>query len=242
MGLFDKLKQTVEDVPRAVPAASEQTTEVVFPKLPDTLEAFKALPQAQLSTPSDTAALTVLAQCFYPENAELSLQMLGFLKGPQPLSAYEKQFIRDRFMGKDYVPRSYFTGAVPANDYTPAEPYTIKVSENPYSYSEQGYAKLYLQSGGAAGLSPAQFSLPDFSVTAEAASHYYFDKQTKDLTLSGTFTFDNDDLWDALPEGCTPGDITHLTLSTGANVTFTEPLKIDLYYLENIDLVAQQSI
>ena len=40
MGLFDKLKQTVEDVPRAVPAASEQTTEVVFPKLPDTLEAF----------------------------------------------------------------------------------------------------------------------------------------------------------------------------------------------------------
>ena len=149
MGLFDKLKQTVEDVPRAVPAASEQTTEVVFPKLPDTLEAFKALPQAQLSTPSDTAALTVLALCFYPENAELSLQMLGFLKGPQPLSAYEKQFIRDRFMGKDYVPRSYFTGAVPANDYTPAEPYTIKVSENPYSYSEQGYAKLYLHSGGA---------------------------------------------------------------------------------------------
>lgn len=80
MGLFDKLKQTVEDVPRAVPAASEQTTEVVFPKLPDTLEVFKALPQAQLSTPSDTAALTVLALCFYPENAELSLQMLGFLQ------------------------------------------------------------------------------------------------------------------------------------------------------------------
>ena len=77
MGLFDKLKQTVEDVPRAVPAASEQTTEVVFPKLPDTLEAFKTFPQAQLSTPSDTAALTVLALYFYPENAELYLQSGG---------------------------------------------------------------------------------------------------------------------------------------------------------------------
>ena len=73
MGLFDKLKQTVEDVPRAVPAASEQTTEVVFPKLPDTLEAFKALPQAQLSTPSDTAALTVLALCFYPQDLDMAL-------------------------------------------------------------------------------------------------------------------------------------------------------------------------
>lgn len=99
--------------------------------------------------------------------------------------------------------------------------------------------------GGAAGLSPAQFSLPDFSVTAEAASkHYYLDTSMTPATmkLSGTLTFDLDDLWDALPDGWTPGDITHLTLNTGANVTFTEPLKIDLYYLENIDLVAQQSI
>ena len=74
----------------------------------------------------------------------------SFLRGPRPLSGVDKQFIRDRFMdGKDYIPRSYFKGATPQNDYTPVEPYGIKVSENPYSYTNQGYAKLFLTSGGA---------------------------------------------------------------------------------------------
>lgn len=92
--------------------------------------------------------------------------------------------------------------------------------------------------GGAAGLSPAQFSLPDFSVTAEAAStHYYLDTSMTPATLklSGTFTFDYDDLWDALPDGWTPNSITAMKLSTGANVTFTEPLQNDMSYLEDID-------
>lgn len=150
MGLFDKLKQATESVARdAVQTVSNKSVDVQFAKLPDTLDEFKALPQAQLATPFDTAAMTVLALCFYPQNAELSLQMLGYLKGPQPLSEHDKQFIRDRFRDKDYVPRSYFVGATPQNDYTPAEPYTVKVSENPYSYQEQGYAKLFIQSGGA---------------------------------------------------------------------------------------------
>lgn len=147
MGLFDDLKQPVSG---AAPAqGSNRTVAVTFPKLPDTLEEFKALPQAQLATPFDTAALTVLALCFYPKDAALSLAMLDVLKGPKPLSAYDKQFIRDRFADKDYVPRSYFSGATPQNNYVPAEPYTVSVSENPYSYQEQGYAKLFLQSGGA---------------------------------------------------------------------------------------------
>ena len=150
MGLFDNLKAAAP-APQGTPAggAGNRTESVTFAKLPETLEEFQAMPQAQLQSPFDTAAMTVLALCFYPENPALSLDMLNFLKGPQPLSAYEKQFIRDRFADKDYVPRSYFNGATPQNDYLPAEPYTIRVSENPYSYQDQGYAKLYLQSGGA---------------------------------------------------------------------------------------------
>ena len=62
---------------------------------------------------------------------------------------FDKSFIKDRFMdGKDYVPRSYFFGATPQNDYTP-ESYRITVSENPYSYTNEGYAKLFIRSGGA---------------------------------------------------------------------------------------------
>ena len=148
MGLFDNIGTPPS--PAAAPQQSgNRTVDVTFAKLPDNFAEFAELPQAQLATPFDTAALTVLALCFYPQDKDACIQMLGLLKGPQQLSAYEQQFLRDRFASADYVPRSYFTGAVPANDYKPSQPYTVRVSENPYSYQEQGYAKLYLQSGGA---------------------------------------------------------------------------------------------
>lgn len=122
---------------------------ITFYDLPETLEAFKVMAEAKQDTPFGTAALTVLAFCVYPENKELSLQMLDLLRGPRPLSVMDKQFIADRFRDKDYVPRSYFEGATPQNDYQPAKPYTIVVSENPYSYQNEGYATLYITSGGA---------------------------------------------------------------------------------------------
>ena len=122
---------------------------ITFYDLPETLEAFKVMAEAKQDTPFGTAALTVLAFCVYPKNKELSLQMLDILRGPRPLSVMDKQFIADRFRDKDYVPRSYFEGATPQNDYQPAVPYTIAVSENPYSYQNEGYATLYITSGGA---------------------------------------------------------------------------------------------
>lgn len=157
MGLFDDVKQDVCSIGGGVRKPDrEYTEEVVFSVLPDTLEQFKNLPQAVLNTPFDTAALTVIALCFYPKDRELSLAMLEYLKGPGCLSEHEKQFLRDRFIDKDYVPRSYFKGATPQNDYTPSKPYTICVSENPYSYDNQGYGKLFIISGGADSPRPIQ--------------------------------------------------------------------------------------
>ena len=146
MGLFDNINKSNN---ASQSAGSNKTVNVVFDRLPETLEEFKSLPQAVMQNPFDTAALTVLALCFYPQDKELCYQMLEFLKGPGALSPYERQFIRDRFMDHDYVPRSYFNGATPQNDYLPAQPYTVAVSENPYSYQNQGYAKLFIRSGGA---------------------------------------------------------------------------------------------
>ena len=148
MGLFDKLKNTPV-VSQPSSQGGNKSQKIVFSALPDTFEQFCSMPQASLATPFDTAAMTVLAFCFYPENKELSLKMLDFLRGPRPMSVMDKQFIQDRFMDKDYVPRSYFEGATPVNNYLPAEPYSIVVSENPYSYQNDGYATLYITSGGA---------------------------------------------------------------------------------------------
>lgn len=149
MGLFDKIKNNHAPASQPVQMSTNKSIKIIFGSLPETYEAFTALPEAKMDNPFSTAALTVLAFCFYPENKDLSLKMLDFLRGPRPLSVMDKQFIADGFRDKDYVPRSYFDGATPNNNYLPSEPYTITVSENPYSYQNEGYATLYISSGGA---------------------------------------------------------------------------------------------
>ncbi len=165
MALFDMFKSKAENAVKksvnnavmqgvnkassAVSNMGNKKEKIVFSSLPSTFEEFTSLPQAALSTPFETAAMTVLAFCYYPQNKDLALQMVNYLKGPRPLSGGDISFIADRFRDSDYVPRSYFEGSTPANDYTPAEPYTIIVSESPYSYQNEGYATLYITSGGA---------------------------------------------------------------------------------------------
>lgn len=165
MGLFDSLKNQAKNAMRtngakavseigsgiknAVKNNAGKSESIVFAEIPATFEDFAALPQARMETPFDTAAMTVAAFCVYPYNKDLSIQMLNFLRGPRPMSGIETSFIADRFRDKDYVPRSYFKGATPENDYEPQPPYTVVVSENPYSYENEGYAKLFLKSGGA---------------------------------------------------------------------------------------------
>jgi len=162
MSFMNKLKNkmqnaTKETLTKAAGNLTKQKRTIVFEDMPSTLEEFKALEEARMSTPFDTAALTVCALSYYPINKQLSIEMLNFLRGPRPLSGMDLQFIADRFRDKDYVPRSYFLGATPDNDYEPNEPYSIEVEDNPYSYQNEGYATLYIHSGGAD--SPRQVQL-----------------------------------------------------------------------------------
>lgn len=150
MGLFDDLKNKVNAaVNKAASELGNKKVDVVFQTLPDTYEEFIALPQAALSDPFDTAALTVLAFCFYPKDKELSLRMLDYLRGPRPLSGMDKQFIADRFRDSDYVPRSYFKGSTYKNDYIPSEPYTVSPFTNPHSQIQENMLRLWIESGGA---------------------------------------------------------------------------------------------
>ena len=132
--------------------------QITWNELPKNLEALKALPEANLKTPEGTAALTVAALAVYPTDHEECYRMLNYLRGPRPLSTMEQQFIRDRFMdGKDYLPKSYFKGATPANNYTPEGPYVIELSESAALFAEEGYKRFDIRSGGAD--SPRQVTL-----------------------------------------------------------------------------------
>lgn len=159
-----------------------ESKEFTYERLPENLEEFRKM--GTLETPFETAALTVVALAHYPKNRDVALAMLDYLKGPQPLSTYEKQFIRDRFMDKDYVPRSYFEGTSPANNYEPSKPYRIRVSDNPYSYAEEGYAKLFLTSSGADSPRPI--------VLRRKGDQWFLWEQ---LLLAGIRVPDKDDPW-----------------------------------------------
>ena len=162
MGLFDMFaSKAANQLGNAVKqgvsnAVNNKKEKIVFNILPETYEQFISLPQASLSTPFQTAAMTVLAFCYYPKDSELCYRMIDFLCGPRPLNSSDKSFIRDRVSDKDYVPRSYFAGATPGNDYQPQSPYTVEVRENQYTYETDGIAKLFIPSGGADEPRPIQ--------------------------------------------------------------------------------------
>jgi len=175
MGLFDDLKRQAQQAMRANATQAAQNIgqnvknaaqnlgnkqyTVVLSKIPTNLAELQSMPEAALTQPEHTAALTIAALCMYPIDPNASCEMLNFLTGPRGLSGYDKQFIRDRFMDKDYVPRSYFEGATPQNNYEPTQPYTLKFFENPYSRDnfDEGYLTLHVESGGAD--SPRQIKL-----------------------------------------------------------------------------------
>jgi len=147
MSIFDSIGRGNAPQPAAKTPAGEQT--FCFDALPESLDALLARPESALSTPFETAALTVAALCAYAAAPQIGLEMLNFLKGPQKLSPYQEQFLRDRFRDKTYVPFSYFAGATPDNDYTPSVPFSLTLHTTPYSYQNEGYCTLYLHSGGA---------------------------------------------------------------------------------------------
>lgn len=120
-----------------------------YPSLPENLAQLRALPEAALSDPFQTAALTVLALRAYGENKEAGMEMLNWLRGPRPLSNFDVSFLNDRFRDGKHVIYSYFAGATPENNYTPAQPYTLTIEAGPYADQNPGYKKLHIRSGGA---------------------------------------------------------------------------------------------
>lgn len=140
---------------------------VTLNSLPKTLEELKAMFEANSTKPEEVAALTVVALSLYPNNPQESEKMLDYLRGPRPLNGIDKQFIKDRFRGKDYLMRSYFVGSSPDNNYQVKEPYQIEINENNNSRVQfnEGYLTLYITCSGAD--SPRPLKLRNKASTGE---------------------------------------------------------------------------
>lgn len=151
------IRKTVSEAKNKAAAAVQKSLThssktFTFNAIPASLTELKALKEADMKDPSGVAALTILVMNALALDREAGVEMLEYLNGPSEVSPSDRQFVQDRFMdGKDYVPRSYFKGAVPANNYTPDRPYTIVIEEQPHSKDNfsEGYMKLFVRSGGA---------------------------------------------------------------------------------------------
>ena len=160
MGIFDSLKKQaqahlkkeavkiVTDAVQTVGKGSNHSETFTFSVLPVNVDQLKLLPEASLDSAFKTTALTLLALCRYEQDQAAAFEMLDFLKGPESVSTYEKQFIGERLKGKAYKVRSFFAGATPENNYQPMQPYRITVSETPYSFDNENWATLYVTSSG----------------------------------------------------------------------------------------------
>lgn len=137
----------------------------VFDSFPTSASEINSLPEYKLDSPFKTAALAMLVLYNFEKNPDLSFEMLDVLKGPDSVSPYEKQFIKERLQGKDYKVRSFFDGATPENNYNPTSPLKITVEDNPYSYPEENWAVMFVKSSGAD--SPRQIKLRKKPSTGE---------------------------------------------------------------------------
>lgn len=133
-----------------------ETHVITIERIPTSIDELKDLSAASISTPFEAAALAVAVFCNYEDNSRRTIEMINYLKGPDALSPYDIQYIRDHLLGKGYIVRSYIRGTNRDNNYMLPyyPPYEVEVSDNNYSYRIKGYATVYLKSTGADDLRP----------------------------------------------------------------------------------------
>lgn len=149
-GVFNQVADTVGTGAGKIFRGGVKT--YTFYNLPENVQDLQALPEADRKDAYGVAAMTVAALCRYETSPEECFKMLNWLKGDEALTAYEKEFLRDRLQGMGYKPRSYFAGATPTNGYTPAMPYKFTPVSSPYTFQEDGWAVISLRSSGAEAL------------------------------------------------------------------------------------------
>ncbi len=119
---------------------------VSFDTLPTSLNEFSSLVNEGLTAPEKTCALFICAVNLLGNNLNEGLEAMNLLKGPQPLSAFDKSWYKDRISDKPYLAKAYFSGATPENSYTPTVPYTLSFLPDPRPQDcEDGYMRLQIK-------------------------------------------------------------------------------------------------
>ncbi len=148
-----------------------------LPNLPRNAEEFKTLRDQLAVTPEGGAAMFVAALKLYSSNPEEGIKCLVMQRdindlmqtsGANSYMGYalnnsEFSLLKSQLSKQKYLPDSYFTGALPANNYTvPPGEAGLEITTNPYSGDpESGKVKVFVRSSGADTPRPVAMSRND---------------------------------------------------------------------------------
>ena len=131
-----KVDITVEEI--------ENGKRITFSKM---LTSAADLQQLDLTDQYQSVCAIVFALAAYEDSPTSSKEMLEYINGPEDVSEYDIDFIKNQIEQYPYVMRSYFDGTSPQKDY---EIKNISISVyNDNQSIEEGYARFWLESSGA---------------------------------------------------------------------------------------------
>ncbi len=122
-------------------------TKFIFNELPTTLEELESIDKINFQRPQFVCAMFIAVMKNFNNNPDETIKMVDYLKGPGEVSAYEKQFLKER-MNKPYVVDSFFEGTTPENNYLVNTPYIINVLDNKHIYNTDDVKKFFMKSSG----------------------------------------------------------------------------------------------
>ena len=118
---------------------------LVFSRMLTDVEDLKKL---DITDEYQSACAVVFTLARFEEDFSKGEEMLEYINGPEDVSKFDIDFIKNQIDQYPYVVRSYFNNTSLEDNYTIKE-VSITVLENTYSRDEEGYVKLWLHSSGA---------------------------------------------------------------------------------------------
>lgn len=106
------------------------------------------LRQLDITDEYQSVCAIVFTLARFEDDRDASKQMLEYINGPEDVSDFDIDFMKNQIEQYPYVMRSYFDNTSPEENYEVKE-VSITIKENLYSRNEEGYVKLWLHSSGA---------------------------------------------------------------------------------------------
>jgi len=113
------------------------------------LESVDELKELDITDEYQSACAVIFTLAAFEKKIDNAKEMFEFINGPENMSGFDLNFIKNQISQYPYVIRSYFEKATPENNYEISSEVVITIKENQYSRQEENYVQFLIHSNGA---------------------------------------------------------------------------------------------